>query len=129
VSESPPRRRVRVTSSRTTAARRGSSGSGGSAGREIAEQTVVGEVLVRSLVHAQLRLALYACVLTGILIGSLPLVFVLFPRLAAVHVFGVPLPWVLLGVAVYPGVCLGAWAYVRAAERNEADFSELVDRS
>ena len=36
---------------------------------------------------------------------------------------------VLLGAVVYPGVCLGAWGYVRAAERNEEDFSELVDRS
>ncbi len=124
---SPPlRRRVTVTSSRTRAQRRAV---GGSAGREIDEQTVVGEVLVRSLLRAQLRLALYAVVLAGILIGGLPLVFVLFPRLSDVHVVGVPVPWVLLGVAVYPGVCLGAWAYVRAAERNEEDFAELVDRS
>jgi hypothetical protein len=122
----PARRRVTVTSSRTRAARRGP---GGSAGRDIDEQTVVGEVLVRSLLHAQLRLALYAGVLTAILIGGLPLLFVLFPRLSDVHILGLPLPWLLLGAAVYPGVCLGGWAYIRAAERNEEDFAELVDRS
>jgi len=124
---SPPGgRRVTVTSSRTRAQRRGKYGSGG---REIDEQTVVGEVLVTSLLHAQLRLAVYATALVGILIGGLPLVFVLFPGLSDRHLLGVPIPWVLLGVAVYPGVCLGAWAYVRAAERNEDDFAELVDRS
>lgn len=90
---------------------------------------MVGEVLVRSLLHAQLRLALYAGVLTAILIGGLPLLFVLFPRLSDVHILGLPLPWLLLGAAVYPGVCLGGWAYIRAAERNEEDFAELVDRS
>ena len=115
-----------MTSSRTRAQRRGTHGSGG---REIDEQTVVGEVLVTSLLHAQLRLAIYAAALVGILIGGLPLVFVLFPGLSDRHLLGVPIPWVLLGVAVYPGVCLGAWAYVRAAERNEDDFAELVDRS
>jgi hypothetical protein len=122
-----PRRRVTVTSKRTRAVVR--RGGGGSAGREIDEQTVVGEVLVRSLLHAQLRLAIYAGALAAVLIGGLPLVFVLFPRLDDVHVLGIPVPWLLLGVLVYPGVCLGAWAYVRAAERNEEDFAELVDRS
>jgi len=119
-------RRVIVTSSRTRAQRRGTYGSGG---REIDEQTVVGEVLVTSLLRAQLRLAIYAAALVGILIGGLPLVFVFFPGLSTRYLLGVPIPWVLLGVAVYPGVCLGAWAYVRAAERNEEDFAELVDRS
>lgn len=127
MSTHPPPRRVRVTSTRTPAARR--VGPGGSSRREIDEQTVVGEVLVRSLLHAQLRLAVYAGALSAILIGGLPLLFVLFPRLARVHLLGVPLPWVLLGAAVYPGVCLGAWAYVRAAEHVEEDFAELVDRS
>src|SRR5665213_3131133 len=105
-----PRRRVTVTSSRTRAVVR--RGGGGSAGREIAEQTVVGEVLVRSLLHAQLRLAIYAGALAAVLIGGLPVVFVLFPGLENVHVLGVPVPWLLLGAVVYPGVCLGAWVYV-----------------
>lgn len=122
----PPGRRVTVTSSRTRVVRRSATFSGG---REIDEQTVVGEVLVRSLVHAQLRLALYAAALAGVLIGGLPLFFVLFPGLSQLRLLGLPVPWVVLGTVVYPGVCLGAWGYVRAAERNEEDFSELVDRS
>jgi len=90
---------------------------------------VVGEVLVRSLVRAQLRLALFVGALAAILIAGLPLVFALFPHLSQVRVLGVPVPWIVLAVLVYPGVCLGAWGYVRAAERNEEDFAELVDRS
>jgi hypothetical protein len=40
-----------------------------------------------------------------------------------------PLPWVLLAVAVYPFLLLLGWLYVRAAERNERDFTEVVERS
>jgi hypothetical protein len=43
-----------------------------------------------------------------------------------VHLLGLPLPWLLLGVLVYPALVLAAWLYVRQAERNERDFSELV---
>jgi cbb3-type cytochrome oxidase subunit 3 len=44
-------------------------------------------------------------------------------------VLGMPLPWVLLGFAVYPFfVCVG-WFYLRAAERNERDFADVVNRS
>ncbi len=40
-----------------------------------------------------------------------------------------PLPWLLLAFAVYP-VLLGlGWVYVRAAERNERDFTDVVERS
>ena len=42
------------------------------------------------------------------------------------HVLGLPLPWLLLGVLVYPALVVGAWLYIRQAERNEAEFSDLV---
>ena len=46
-----------------------------------------------------------------------------------VHVLGMPLPWVLLAFAVYP-VLLGlGWVYVRAAERNERYFTDVVEGS
>ena len=41
----------------------------------------------------------------------------------------VQLPWLLLGVMAYPLVFAVAWTYVRAAERNEQDFADLVNRS
>ncbi len=50
------------------------------------------------------------------------------PGLADVHVLGMPLPWVLLAFGVYPFLLLLGWLYVRAAERNERDFTEVVER-
>lgn len=97
--------------------------------REIDEQTALGEVFMRSLVRAQLRLALLICAGLTFLLGGLPLLFTLAPRLREIEVFGVDLPWLLLGVLVYPLLVAGAWFYVRQAERNERDFSELVERS
>jgi len=41
-------------------------------------------------------------------------------------VLGLPVPWLLLGVVVYPALLGLGWVYVRRAERNERDFAELV---
>jgi hypothetical protein len=119
-----PPRRVRVTSPRTGATRRrrvtGAS--------EIDAQTDLGEVYMTSLLRSQLRLALLVLGAVVVLVAGLPLVFTLFPGLVDVQVLGMPLPWVLLAFAVYP-VLLGlGWLYVRAAERNERDFAEVVER-
>jgi hypothetical protein len=115
---------VRVTSPRTAATRRrrvtGAS--------EIDAQTDLGEVYMTSLLRSQLRLALLVLGAVVVLVAGLPLVFTAFPGLVDVQVLGMPLPWVLLGFAVYP-VLLGlGWVYVRAAERNERDFAEVVER-
>jgi hypothetical protein len=62
----------------------------------------------------------------AVTVGSLPLVFYLAPGLAGVHVLGLPLSWLLLGVAVYPLLLLLGWRYVRQAERIEQDFADLM---
>jgi hypothetical protein len=118
-----PPRRVRVVSPRSRAAR---APAARPVRREIDEQTLVGEVYMRSLVRLQLRLAIGVCLIFAVLLGGLPLVLTLEPQLADVHVLGLPLPWLLLGVVVYPVLIAAAWLYVRQAERNERDFSELV---
>ena len=99
------------------------------AAREIEEQTLVGEVLVRGLIRTQLALALRVSVLVGLLFGLQPLLFAAAPGLARTEVAGLPLPWLLLGILAYPLVFGAAWTYVRAAERNEQDFADLVNRS
>jgi hypothetical protein len=120
-----PSRRVRVTSPRATATRqRRMTGAS-----EIDAQTDLGEVYMTSLLRSQLRLALLVLGALGVLVGGLPLLFILLPGLGATHVFGMPLPWVLLAFAVYPLLLLLGWLYVRAAERNEHDFTEVVERS
>lgn len=90
-------------------------------------ETRLGEIYLSSLLREQLRLA--ALSLLGLLVGvvALPLLFWLVPSLAAVRWLGVPLPWLLIGVAVYPFLVLIGWRFVRAAERNEDDFAELVE--
>ncbi|HEX2809814.1 MAG TPA: hypothetical protein VHN80_26930 [Kineosporiaceae bacterium] len=96
--------------------------------REIDEQTGVGEVYMRSLMRAQLRLGLSVLVVVAIALGSLPLLFTADPRLGAIRVVSVPLPWLLIGVSIYPLLVLAAWWHVRAAERAERDFAEIVER-
>ena len=119
-----PSRRVRVTSPRTAATRqRRVTGAS-----EIDAQTDLGEVYMTSLLRSQLRLALLVLAALGVLVAGLPLLFTFLPGLAEVHVLGMPLPWVLLAFVVYPFLVLLGWLYVRAAERNERDFTEVVER-
>lgn len=94
---------------------------------EIDEETGVGEVYVRSLVRTQLRSALVVVTVLGLAVGTLPLVFALVPATAGATVGPVPVPWLALGVLVYPGLLALGWVYVRRAERAEDDFAELVE--
>ena len=121
-----PPRRVAVTGPRSRTVRRPPGRPGV---RALDEQTVVGDLLVRSLVRAQLGLALRtASVVLGAL-GGLPLLFALVPATRDAQVLGVALPWLLLGVLVHPTLLIAGWIYVRQAERAERDFVELVERS
>ena len=122
MSEPTPPRRVRVVSPRTAAR----AATHRPVRREIDEQTIVGEVYMRSLVRLQLRLAIGICLIFAVLLGGLPILFTLEPGLSDAHLVGVPVPWLLLGFVVYPVLVLTGWFYVRQAERNERDFSELV---
>ncbi|MFC0863335.1 hypothetical protein ACFHYQ_13635 [Sphaerimonospora cavernae] len=116
-------RRVVVTSPRTGAARRPRH----PLTREIDEQTQLGEVYMRSLVRTQFRLALFVCTLLACVVGGLPLLFLLVPELGEVRLLGVPLAWAVLAGFIYPAFVVGAWLYVRQAERGERDFAEIVD--
>jgi hypothetical protein len=98
-----------------------------SARQEIDEDSGVGEVYIRSLVRTQLRSAVAVAVALLVGVGSLPLVFALLPAAADARVGPVPLPWLLLGVGVYPLLLLVGWLYVRRAEAAEADFATLVE--
>ncbi|MGN6302683.1 MAG: hypothetical protein ACTHN8_16495 [Angustibacter sp.] len=112
--------RVRVTGPRTGRPRRTSIAS------EIDAQSPVGEVYMRSLMRSQLRLALGVVLVLALSVGSLPLLFELSPGLRRAHLLGVPVPWLLLGLGVYPVLIALAWFYVRRAERNEEVFGDMV---
>jgi hypothetical protein len=120
----PPARRTRIVLA--DVARRGPGQDGTRA--ELAEQTRVGEALVRGLVRAQLALALRLSLVVIIGLGGLPLLFAVAPTVGTVKVAEVNLPWLLLGVAAFPFLVAVGWAYVRLAERNEQDFTDLVQR-
>ncbi|MEW2635339.1 hypothetical protein AB0903_27760 [Streptomyces sp. NPDC048389] len=94
---------------------------------EISEQTTLGTTYVRSLMRSQLRAALYALGTLALLVGSLPLLFALPAALGYSPGSPEPFVWVVLGVAVYPLMWLIARWYVRRAERNERDFTRLVE--
>ena len=118
-------RRVAVTSPRTAAGQRA---------RpirrrrdELADQTEVGEVLIRSLMRAQLGLALRVLAVVVVLLGGPPLVFALVPAAGRFEIGGVGLPWLLLGVAAFPLLVLLGLVYMRQAERHEREFAELVE--
>jgi hypothetical protein len=96
--------------------------------REIGEQTELGEVYLAALVRAQLRLAVSICLTAAVVLGGLPLLFELVPRTTTLHVAGLPLPWLMLGLLAYPLMIGLGWRAVVLAERNERDFAELVQR-
>ncbi len=97
-------------------------------GREIDEQTQLGEVYLQSLVATQLRLGLAVAALVLIPLVSLPLLFTWWTDAGRFALGPLALPWWLLGVAIYPTLVCAAWWYARASARNERDFTELVRR-
>ncbi len=118
-----PVKRVRITHPRTEAARRGAARP---PVREIDEQAALGEVYMRSLIRSQRRLAVTVCGGGGLLLVGVALAGALAARFAPVRVLGTPLPWLLLGVLIYPALIVLAAYAVRHAERNEQAFTELV---
>lgn len=94
---------------------------------EVQEQTEVGDALVRGLMRAQLGLALRLGVSLTLLIVAIPLLGLAFPSLSEVQMMGIPLNWLVLGVAVFPVVYLTGALYVRLAEQAELDFMGLMD--
>ncbi len=121
-----PPERVRVTSPWTERPRLSHRRTATS---EIDAQSEVGEIYLRTLLRAQLRLGLSVLVALGLTIGVLPVLFWLAPGLTSTYVLGMPVSWVVLAFGCYPVLVLLAWRYVRRAERNEQAFARVVERS
>jgi putative solute:sodium symporter small subunit len=85
------------------------------------------QVLLASLIAAQLRLSLLAGALVlGIVVG-IPVLLLAVPALQEVTVARVPVGWLALAVGVFPAVIVTGWLYIRAAERYERRYRELVE--
>lgn len=121
MSPTPPER-VRVTGPPRRASHPRRPGAG-----DIDEGTRIGAILVGSLVEEQRRLAVRVLTTLVLTLGSLPLVFRLFPALGDVRLFGIPLAYLLLWVLVHPLLIGLGWFYVRRAEANERAFVALVE--
>ena len=117
-----PTGRVRVTSPLTSAPTRVRR----SVPQEIDESTGIGEIYMQSLIRSQLRAALTVALTLVLSVGALPLTFMAFDTVTEFRVLGVPAPWLILGVAVYPGLFALGWVYIRQAEKAERDFAQLV---
>lgn len=130
-SNKPPVHRVVVAHPDTLAAL-GKGGRGEwhtSAHEGLDRQTPLGDMYLRSLMRSQLLLGLGIVGTLVLVLGALPYLFVMTPVLRNATLAGVPLAWLVIGVAVYPVILALALVCVRQARRNERDFVDLVDRS
>jgi hypothetical protein len=118
----PPPKRVRVVLAERKRARRVVRTLA-----EVEEQTGVGEMLVRQHIRSQLAVSLWLALFVAVTVGALPAVFYYVEDLGTTNVLGIRLPWLVLGVVVYPFLLAVGWLYVRLAERNEQTFVNLVE--
>ena len=122
MSASAPPPRVRVTSSRRHAARSRPV----PLSHDVAEHTDLGQVYVAGLLGAQFRLSMLVLgtITAGLL--AIPLLHLVLPSVGRAQVVGIPVPWLVLGVAAYPVLWWASRAYARQAERIERQFSDVI---
>jgi hypothetical protein len=87
------------------------------------------DVYVRSLIRAQLRVAIVTAASFAFLLAATTAAFALVPEVREATVGGIPIVWIVFGAAVYPVVLLVAVLFVRAADRNEARYRSLADET
>lgn len=93
----------------------------------MAEQSEVGQLFVTSLIRSQLRLALVVAGGFLVILIGIPVLLAVFPAIDTVTILTVPVPWLLLGLGIYPLAIGSAVLYLRSATRNERRFQDLVD--
>lgn len=94
---------------------------------EIDDQTRVGKVYLRALIRTQLLLGLATVALVVLPLLAMPLIFGWWPAARSLQVGPLSLWWLILGILVYPAILGVGWWYVRQADRNEAQFTDLVE--
>jgi hypothetical protein len=94
--------------------------------QEVVEQTTYGEVVLDDLIRQQLTLSLSVAAVFLLLLFGLPIFNLVFPALAALPVFGLPLTWLLLSVLIYPILWLLAHYFTTTAQKFEDEFADLM---
>lgn len=92
----------------------------------VQDGTGVGQLLRTSLIRSQLTVAVWFAVATSVALGVLPLLFALFPAIGRMEVLGLRVPWLLLGILVYPFLLGLGWWHTRTAEKVEQGFADHV---
>ena len=90
------------------------------------ESTPVGDLYLQSLMRSQLGLSLRVLTVFVTLFLGLPLLFYVAPSISKDKIFDVSLPWLILGVAMYPILLVLAWVYNRSANRIDDEFISLL---
>lgn len=89
----------------------------------------VGTMWRSKLVTTQLRVALQVGGVALLVLIMLPALFAAFPALGELSVFGLRVPWLMLGFLIYPFLLVLGWWFVGSAERVEQEFvQEVQDR-
>jgi TRAP-type C4-dicarboxylate transport system permease small subunit len=117
-------RRVVITHPRTSTRRRPSRTS---APRDLREHTFRGEVLLAALRRSQLRLAMAIASVFLMAVGGIPVVYASADWVRATRVGPIPLIWLTLGILVFPLVIWLGWLHIRATERYEQQFIDLIE--
>jgi fatty acid desaturase len=84
----------------------------------------VDDVSIRSLIRGQARIAALVTAATAILLGGLATLGAFWPASGRTRL----VPWLVLGVLVYPLLLALAWFAVRQSERNEDAFRDVTTR-
>jgi hypothetical protein len=116
----PPRQVIRASTRRPT------DRSPSPMREDLDQPDAYGRELLASLMRAQAGVSLAILLPAVSLLALYPLLAVLLPRLATLHVLGLPLSLVILGGGIYPPLVLLGYWYVRRAERLEQRFVELL---
>jgi hypothetical protein len=85
------------------------------------------QIMVRSLIRAQLGLSLVCLVFALAVTALFPALCAVLPRLDHAEVFGLPLTLIALGAGIYPVILIIAVFYNHQAGRLERQFISLVD--
>ena len=86
-----------------------------------------GETLLRSLMRAQLGVALGVLLPAAAVVVTFPILSVLFPSLIRMSFLTIPLTVLVLGFGIYPPLVVLALLYVRRAARVEERFVALLE--
>jgi putative solute:sodium symporter small subunit len=86
------------------------------------------QVLVRSLIRAQLGVSLVCLAFALAVTASFPILCAVVPALYRTEIFGLPLVLVALGAGIYPVILLIGFFYNHQASRLEKKFTSLVNR-